>query len=407
MADQAVAALFLTLLEEREVLVIDGERLEIQLAAQDHQVDTLLVSGNVEVGHRVDVGKLVACRIDADVVRVSLEHDHVILGYGARRVPGVQYRHLVVLVGEVVGRVPLDPRLEPGFLSHRLSVRVVVLVELLHVMRRREGREAARIRQPHRHRRHRRGVDVLHGVVVDLHQGAVVFLVDPSQVAGNPARLELVVVLYVIQPVEEVVRREGGAVRPLRARSQLHRGDQAVWRNVQALGQIRDDSAGIRIEAEQRRAGVPLHVADRPGRECRPHVAAVLADLVEHRDDEGLGWQPLLDGRELAAQHQLGQLGGLVELQRRWGRDGRYQLLLELHACQGLLGVHRRCLGCNARCLRGHAGSLGCRGGLLGLLDCLADRLADDLLHVGSRQLARGRGVDDLLHVGGGQLTTG
>ena len=319
----AVVAPLLVFQQHRQLADVDVASLRVVLAGDRAQVDELQV---LPEGHpdAVDVGELVAFRVHPDAVGVALQDPR-------RRVdrrhglPGRHHRQVGVAAGVVAALEEQDPVLElrVGQLLCEVVFRGVLRMELLEVM---GGGEAAQRVPPeagvvadapdrgeHRGQRvvgirrdelHGAGVDLLHGdrLAVDAHH---------RQRRGH----DLLVRVDVLEPEHEVVGGERGAVAPLHAAAQVHRGDFAVGADLPAAGDVGHESGARVVEEEQLvvlGGAVAVGGVERP-REAAPPGPAVLADLAQRLDDERVLADALLYGRELAGFHQLGELRGLLE----------------------------------------------------------------------------------------------
>ena len=98
--------------EDRVVGHLDVAFLHVEFAGDRRQVQRLRV-GEVGEAHLVDVGKLVAVLVDADVVRIALQREHRIADAAGRN-PGRHRRTLGILRRRVPAREQLGPGLEPG-----------------------------------------------------------------------------------------------------------------------------------------------------------------------------------------------------------------------------------------------------------------------------------------------------
>ncbi len=263
--------------------------------------------------HLVEIGQLVAGRVDADVVGIAPQGEHRIARPRDRRPRrhgrafGVLRRG--VLVGEQLG---------PGLEARRLCRLVDVLlggvrrVELLEVVRRQEHREGAvgavLVGDGGEEQGRRRGVGEAHRGVVDLLDlgGRAVGVLDPARQAGR----QLLVQEHVVVPEQDVGGGEGLAVRPLRALAQLDRPGLEVGRGLGAFGDLGLDLGAVGREAEQRvvdHADIVVGVG-RAEEGAAPH-AAILADPLDHRHHQRLLGQAGVDGRQLAGLDLLGQDG--------------------------------------------------------------------------------------------------
>ncbi len=212
-----------------------------------------------------------------------------------------------VPVGEQLG-----PGLEAGGLGRLVDVFLggVRRVELLEVVRGQEHREGAvgavLVGDRGQEQGRGSGVGEAHPGVVDLLHlgGRAVGVLDPARQAGR----QLLVEQHVVVPEQDVVGREGLAVRPACALAQVDRPALVVGRGLRPERDLGLDLGAVGREAEQRvvdDADVVVGVG-RPQEGAAPHPA-ILADLLDHRHHQRLLGQALLDRRQLAGFNQLGQ----------------------------------------------------------------------------------------------------
>ena len=306
--DDAILPGLLLILQDRVVGHVDVAFLHVEVAGDRRKIERLHV-GEVGEAHLVEVGQLVARRIDADVVRVAPQREHRIAGARDRR----PRRHGRAL-GILRRGVPVGEQLGPGLEAGRLRCLVDVFlgrvrrVELLEVMRRQEHREGAvgaiLVGDGGQEQRRWRGVGEAHRVVVDLLDlgGRAVGVLDPAR----QGRRQLLVEQDVVVPEQDVVGGEGLAVRPARALAQVDRPDLVVgrglgararswarsWRRRARSGTARRRRCGCscwRRPARGRRGATPRHTrppsrppappaasregAGRPAAACRPSPA--------------------------------------------------------------------------------------------------------------------------------------
>ena len=192
-------------------------------------------------------------------------------------------------------------------------------------------------------------------VVVDLLEGHRLAVDDPLGVR----RLgQLGVELDVFPPEDDVIHREGLAVRPLQILAEVEGDGLAVGAELPLRGQAGLHGILWVTRPAQDRIVVQAAIGVEVGRAfpgATPR-AAILADLLDGLDDQRISRDALIDGRQLAGLDQLGQhgrFGVLAGGRRRRGGLGRLRSL-------GGFGGLRRLRGFGRRGGWG-LGGLGCR----------------------------------------------
>ena len=316
-----VVACFLVLLEQREVGSRQSDGGHRQLAGDHLQVEGL------GVGHRlhpeaVDVGELVAGRVDGEVIGIAhMEH---VGGGDLLVVPGLDARGVQVLDPEVAAAAALLPhRLHPVVVAFLLGQGVGVLVVLGVILGKvvlgiGVGVPAAPELVPARQRRERIAVVEPHREVVHLlgvrHR--------PPAVAP-PAGRKLFEEQEVLEREHHVIRGVGVAVGPLHAAPQVHGHGLLVLGHLPALVDVGHD-----VDHVSRTAVGGLHGADQPADRRQFGVLgadrgrlegpAVGADALEYVEHQRLFGQPFLYRRQLSRRHlnrqhrRLAELGDLV-----------------------------------------------------------------------------------------------
>src|SRR5262245_47301816 len=126
----------------------------------------------------------------------------------------------------------------------------------------------------------------LDGVLIDLLDRALL-AVDRHR--RRLDRVEVVVLVEILVPEDDVVGGEGLSVAPLHAIAELDGEGLAAVADIVALSDVRDRlGTGVVPEEEVVRAGggpVAVPLVARPG-EAAPPRAAVLADLLDRLDDD-------------------------------------------------------------------------------------------------------------------------
>src|SRR5438105_4606275 len=196
------------------------------------------------------------------------------------------------------------------------------------------------------------GEHVADRVIITLFDGARL-AVDRQQDVG--CRRELFILVDVLVPECEVVRRKRLAVRPAHALPQVQNEGAAPVQKLVAPGYVWPGRF-TRVVPEQQaiRAGdgaVAVPPVTRPSEASAPGTT-ILANLVDWLDDERLIRQALLDWRQLALLDQVGQHRRLAERLGKLSRvdhDARpFELADELAAWFGggrSRGRRRRWLG--------------------------------------------------------------
>ena len=313
----AVIAGRLALLVQGEVLE-GGEQVgDVALAGHDLQVIGLGVDDLPH--HRIDVGQLVARRVDHHVVGVALHH--LAHGVGGGEHPRMNARLGEVLLGipPVVGAERVRPGVESLLLRQSLGVGVVVDMPLLQVVGGLDADPAAAGGSGEG------GDDVGHRIVPGDREAV---FADPLRVLHRRAHevphLDLLLQVHVLEGEDEVLGIDRIAVRPAHAGPHVQGEAGEVGRLL-----VIDDQAAVEgaveVLAEEARPDLG-HVADvLPGTGIAvidEQGAAVAADLVEHRPHHRLRRQPLVHRRQLPLRHQRRQYRRLVEAPRR-GAGGR------------------------------------------------------------------------------------
>src|SRR5712692_263096 len=176
-------------------------------------------------------------------------------------------------------------------------------------------------------------VDLLDGdgLAADGHHG---------QRRGN----QVLVLVDILVPEDEVIGREGMAVAPFHPATELERGGLAVGADLPGLGDIGHELGARVIPVEELVVlGGAMAIGGVEGAgEAPPPRAAVFPDLAARLDAEGILADPLLDGRKLARLDQLGELRGFLEALRIEGGIGDdlgpLELADEVRAQLGALG---------------------------------------------------------------------
>ena len=318
-----VLALRLLLQEQRVVLERQLAIVPVHVAGDDLEPHGLRILQHRR-DHRVDVGELIALRIDVVVVGIPLP-DH---GAGRRVLvsPRAGRRDLEVqIVRELLAgppRVPdqtadqQGPAIEPVLLGQLVRVLVVVDVVLL---------DGLPVEQPGApgsvegevHVPERRGEAELDRMVIDLVHGHG--LARDGEVAHE--LLDVVVLGDVLPPEQPVVRRVLGAVGEPQALSQREGQRLSVACVLEVLydpglqiggSAVPLDRAVMDDRAERSTLGVALDEPQGP--------VAVRADRVVRLLHERFGGQPLLDGRQLSCGYHRAQHRRLVERRDRVSR---------------------------------------------------------------------------------------
>jgi len=128
-------ALFLILLVQGIVLHPDAPALAVNLTTQDPHVEHVAALVQA-MGDRVQVGQLLAFRVDLPVVRVALHHEQL-LRKGVRRHPRIGRRAVGVQIPRVAVHIVGAPGVKPFLLDQRCQgvlVRRLFHVKLRHVV---------------------------------------------------------------------------------------------------------------------------------------------------------------------------------------------------------------------------------------------------------------------------------
>ena len=310
-------------------------------AAGHHAQRAAGAAGPLLVLDLVEIRKLLARLVHRVEVRVAAHDQQLVrLVLGRRERPGGDLRQ--VLRRREVGELLV------------VHVLVVLRVHRLHDVRRHDV-EAALRHVEERGRRLRRAEGPADGVVVDLLElGRHVVELPGVSLAS---RVDVRVADVVFPGEDHIVGVERHAVRPLDPFHQLHGQLLAVGRPFPALGELRQRldigigaeerprahqrivAVGVGIDAEPAgsRTGGVVPAGGGAGGEEAAHVA-VDAQAIRHaglQDDPRFLRQAILDRRQLAGLHQVGDPRGfLVFGQRLVGHD--LADLLALHR----LGAH-------------------------------------------------------------------
>src|SRR6266542_3546784 len=321
-----VPAALLVLDEHRQLGHAEERLLVVELArcrAQRHDLGAL----NSDVLHHTDVGKLIAVSVHADVVGVALEDPREGIRQRDLHDPRIHDRQLGVRLPAHECLDVRDPPVEfhgLGELVRRLLTHVLRVVSLEVVLRRIPAapellpERAAEVvggrgQDPEEERvglrRH-----VPHRVLVDLLDD---HLLAVHKEVGAVAGVDLLVVVDVLVPEQDVVGGEWFAIGPLHPTAELHGDDLVVRAQLVGARDVRDDLAVLVVhEEEARRArheAMAGEVSSETTGDGLAQRAAVLADTVDGLDDELVLPDPLRDRRELALLHERGELWGLLE----------------------------------------------------------------------------------------------
>ena len=299
-----VVALLLVLDEDGQLAQVDVPRRVVVLPRDRAQVQHFKILRERQ-HDLVDVGELIACRIDEDAVRVALERPRRRVDR-RHRLPRRQHRE--IRVDRPV--VPAEEQAHPA-----VELRVL---DLLQVVR---GREPAHVPvgAPLAGEVGRAGQDVGEHVVglqeLEPHRVGV-DLLDHALLAVDGQgcrrrRHEILVPVDVLEPEHEIIGGEGLAVAPLHAPAQVHEPRLAAVLHLETLREVRHDLVARVVPEHQmiraRAAAEAVPEVRRTGEAGAPHPA-VLADLLQRLDDQriladtlGDRWQfaRLDEGREL------------------------------------------------------------------------------------------------------------
>ena len=249
-----VAARFLILLEKREHREVHVATLEVNLTRDSLQLEDIVVLDE-RVLQPVNVGELITLLVNRVEVRVSDRGEYLRRAVLAARGgnPGLHQRPFGIHPEVEHGQVVRLPGLVARVLSLLLHIRVVLEVELLHVVGRRVWHIAAAIELVHLRDGLREHPEWVLEAELD---GQVVYLGDLAQSTCRlqPVRLDrgkLVIQDNVFIMEDEIVRRERVAVRPARAFTQFERPRLAAVRSLPGLGERRNQSASVLRPAYQ------------------------------------------------------------------------------------------------------------------------------------------------------------
>ena len=353
-----VAAHLFVLLVQREAARIHQPSADVHLALH-HVEDRHLLVGEEDRPEGVDVGQLVARRVDREEVGVA--HAELAGRVTALQHPRGQLRLHVRLRRRRrdAGVEVSDPVFEPLLLGHLLSLLVEVGVELLGVVHRRvdvtlpSAVEVQQRSQEGRRQRRREG----HAQRVVVHRlplGQLAVQRPADALAGN-----IRILPHVVEYPHEVGGGERHAVRPLHAFAQVEGEHGAVVGQFVPLGAVRDDLVQGRVGAEQERLGAAEHVAV-VGRTGARHaqLAAVLAYLRIGLQHHRIVGQTILYRGQIAGLHHGGQHRRLLE-----GGDAhlRRRRRVEPALPDGIAADHLDDVAAG----RGHGGSGAARGPFL------------------------------------------
>ena len=322
-ADTVVAAL-LVLQEHGNLFHQDVAALDVVFARNGPQVQDLQVLGQAQ-DDPVDVGKLVAVGVDDPVIGVSLEHH---LRRVDRRLytPRGGHGAFGVQLGVVLELEQLDPGLKAFGLDLGIQLGRIdeIRMELLDVVSRREGPQGLVAPCEVTGDAHGRqfGEERVIGLAEADAEGMVIDPFPDTFLTADPVplgadRIELLVLVDVLVPEQDVGRREGMAVGPPHALAQMKGEGLALVGHVPGADDPGRDGFDVGAPVEQMVVLDAIDVlAVGRAREAGAPRATVPTDLVRRRDHRRLGRQALLDRRQRAGRDALGEHGRFGERRR-------------------------------------------------------------------------------------------